>query len=262
MAVVAETTTHQIKSAEDLCITLFTQHARSSHSIDSSVEHIVSSGDVKQLKDLAVMIFQTCDIHGGKGEKKIFQLLMTSLARAKPAFAQALVSLVPEYGSWKDLWQLMLIPGEQGEQGQQRHQEQQMQSLQNTIDDLVKEQFAMDQESEWPSLLAKFLPREKSNHDLLARHFATLLFPLTHPKDRMRTYRKVCSFLNKKIVINNVKPSGKVWFMINNDRIPFNKHRDNGLTVQENIRALLDHEHYDMVRAVVDDVLREEADRL
>ena len=239
MAFVADTRTHQIK--EDLCITLFTNRDRSSQFIDSSVDHIVSSGDVKQLKDLAVMIFQTCDIRSGKSEKKLFQLLMTSLARAKPVLAQALVSLVPEYGSWKDLWSLILIQGHPGE------------CLQKAIDDLVKEQFATDQESEWPSLLAKFLPREKSNQDILARHFATLLFPLTDPKDRMRTYRKVCSFLNK----NNVKTSGKVWFIINNDHIPFNKHRKNGLTVT--IRALLDDKHYDMVRAVVDDVLSEEA---
>jgi len=247
MAFVAETTTHQIK--EDLCITLFTQRVHSSQSIDSSVDHIVSSGDVKQLKDLAVMIFQTCDIRGGKGEKKLFQLLMTSLARANLILAQALVSLVPEYGSWKNLWPLMLIPGNPGEQGH---------PLQKTIDDLVKEQFAMDQESEWPSLLAKLLPREKSNQDLLARHFATLLFPLTNPKDRMRTYRKACSFLNKKSTVNTAKKSSKVWFMINNDHIPyFMKHRKDSLTVT--IRALLDDEHYDMVRAVVDDVLGEDA---
>jgi hypothetical protein len=146
----------------------------------------------------------------------------------------------------------MLIPGQQGQQGQQRH------PLQKAIDDLVKEQFAMDQESEWPSLLAKLLPREKSNQDLLARHFATLLFPLTHPKDRMRTYRKVCSFLNKKSTANTAKTSSKVWFMINNEHVPyFMKHRKDSLTVT--IRALLDDEHYDMVRAVVDDVLGEDA---
>ena len=253
MAFVADTRTHQIK--EDLCISLFMQRVHSSQSIDSSVDHIVSSGDVKQLKDLAVMIFQTCDIRGGKGEKKLFQLLMTSLARSNVILAQALVSLVPEYGSWKNLWPLMIIPGNPGEQGQQGH------PLQKAIDDLVKEQFAMDQESEWPSLLAKLLPREKSNQDLLARHFASLLFPLTHPKDRMRTYRNVCSFLNKKSTVNTVntaKKSSKVWFMINNDRIPyFMNHRNDSLTVT--IRALLDHEHYDMVRAVVDDVLGEEA---
>lgn len=237
MAFVADNRTHVIKSTEDFCISLFTQRIHNNESIDSSVDCIVSSGDVKQIKDIAVMIFQTCDIHNGKSEKKLFQVLMTSLARAKPVLAQALVSLVPEYGSWKDLWQLMIIPG---------------QPLQKTIDDLVKEQFATDQESEWPSLLAKFLPREKSKQDLLARHFASLLFPLTDPKDRMRTYRRVCSFLNKKIGMNNVRPSGKVWLMINNDHIPFNKHR-------QSIRALLDDQRYDMVRAVVDDVLGEKA---
>lgn len=211
-----ETKTQGVKGSDvyteagvgDLRVTLFTQLVRGCQlvDIDSSVDRIVASGDLEKLKDLAVIVFQTRDVRGGKGEKKLFEHLMVSLAHAKPALAQALIRLVPEYGCWKDLWQLWIT----------------CTPLQKAIDDLVKEQFATDQESERPSLLAKWLPREGSKQDsgCLARHFAALLFPLTQPKDRLRTYRKVCAFLNKKIDTNEVKMCGKVWSTINPDHVP------------------------------------------
>ena len=192
----------------DLRVTLFTQLVRNclSSDIESFVDRIVALGNMEQLKDLAVIIFQTRDVRGGKGEKKLFQHLMTSLAHLMPGLANALIPLVPEYGCWKDLWQLWIT----------------CQPLQNAIDHLVKEQFTMDQESEKPSLLAKWLPREGSKQDnnVLAKHFANLLFPLAQPKNRLRTYRKVCAFLNKKIDTNEIKMCGKVWATINPDHVP------------------------------------------
>jgi hypothetical protein len=212
----SETKTQGVKGSDvyteagvgDLRVTLFTQLVRncSQESIDSSVRRIVASGDEQQLRDLAVMIFQTRDVRGGKGEKKLFQHLMSSLAIYAPSLAQTLVSLIPEYGCWKDLWSLWISAP----------------SLQKAIDGLVKQQFATDQESERPSLLAKWLPREGSKQDAgcLAKHFAALLFPLSQPRDRLRTYRKVCAFLNKKIDTNEVKMCGKTWADINPDHVP------------------------------------------
>lgn len=211
-----ETTKQGVKGSDvytedgvgDLRVTLFTQLVRNCQpaDIDSSVDRIVASGDEQQIKDLAVMIFQTRDVRGGKGEKKLFQYLMAALARVKPSLAQALVRLVPEYGCWKDLWRLWVT----------------CPPLQKAIDQLVKEQFTEDQESERPSLLAKWLPREGSKQDAgcLARHFATLLFPLTQPNDRLRTYRKTCAFLNKTIDTSEVKMCGKVWARINPNHVP------------------------------------------
>jgi hypothetical protein len=211
-----ETKTQGVKGSDvyteagvgDLRVTLFTQLVRGcqAQDIDSSVRRIVASGDQQQLRDLAAMIFQTRDIRGGKGEKMLFQNLMSSLAQHAPSLAQSLIPLVPEYGCWKDLWSLWISSP----------------PLQAAIDALVKEQFAADQESERPSLLAKWLPREGSKQDAgcLAKHFASLLFPLTQAGDRLRTYRRVCAFLNKKIDTNEVKMCSKTWSEINPDHVP------------------------------------------
>jgi hypothetical protein len=91
--------------------------------------------------------------------------------------------------------------------------------LRQKIDIILYDQFRSDQESEIPSLLAKWLPREKSDK-ALAIHFSTLLFPLTPSIDRLKVYRKTCSYMNRILDTTEIKMCSGNWSSIHPDRVP------------------------------------------
>ncbi len=189
-------------------VVLFTQLVRDQTEsyIDMCVEDIIETNNAQMLIDLAVMTFQTRDVRGGKGERDLFYKLLIAIHKRKPEWTPFLLELVPEYGCWKDLWTLANNQA----------------SLLELIDRVVHEQFMIDQESEHPSLLVKWLPREGSKYNDLAIHFADVLFPLT-PKEegqRMRIYRKTLSYLNKKAETAEVKMCANTWSELNPRRIP------------------------------------------
>lgn len=49
-------------------------------------------------------LFFSRDIRGGMGERRLFRICFAWLVDQKPALAEKLLSLVPEYGRWDDLW--------------------------------------------------------------------------------------------------------------------------------------------------------------
>lgn len=157
-------------------------------------------------RDFAVMAFQTRDVRGGKGERDLFYHMIAAITRVRPEWTQPLLDLVPEYGCWRDLWALW----------------KQYPHLQSFIDVTVKKQFELDQESAHPSLLVKWLPREGSKYDTLARHFAALLFPFTpyEKGGRMRMYRRTLAYLNKLVDTTEIKMCGRTWANITPSRVP------------------------------------------
>lgn len=50
-----------------------------------------------------VLVFQTRDVRGGKGERRLFQTMFVKLTERYPRTAVSLVPLIPEYGRYKDL---------------------------------------------------------------------------------------------------------------------------------------------------------------
>ena len=192
----------------DLRVTLFTQLVRGLHreEIHKNVAQILPKG-VEYVRDLIVMAFQTRDIRGGKGERQLFHHLIVAILQKQPSWSKALLELVPEYGCWRDMWELYNYLGEE---------------QQNAMDQIVLERFRLDQESQHPSLLVKWLPREKSKHDTLASRFAALLFPNT-PRtggQQLRVYRKTVAYLNKLCDTTEVKMCGGSWSTIEPKHVP------------------------------------------
>ena len=68
--------------------------------IQEKVRSILTTGEDKDLKDLVILTFHIRDIRGGKGERDIFQNLLTLLP---PILVKATLKLVPEYGCWSDI---------------------------------------------------------------------------------------------------------------------------------------------------------------
>lgn len=194
----------------DLRVAFFTQLVRglSSNQITEYVQRILATGNQAQMKDLIVMAFQTRDVRGGKGERDLGRLMLAAICQTHPAWAEDLLGLVPEYGCWKDLWKLY----------------QEVPSLQKVIDKVVHRQFLLDQETHKPSLLIKWLPREGTKYDELARHFAALFFPLTPPANgqRMRTYRRCLATLNRHLDTTEIKMCDKEgqWTEIRPKNVP------------------------------------------
>lgn len=193
----------------DIRVSLFTMLVRDldAAKITRSVQAILKNGCNEMIRDLIVMAFQTRDIRGGKGERNLFYHMMTAILDERPQWARTVLELVPEYGYWKDMWQLWMNNEP---------------SVRAVIDEIVKEQFDEDKGSERPSLLIKWLPREGGELHELAVHFADVLFPLTPKADgqRMRAYRKCVSYLNKLVDTTEVKMCDRTWAAIQPKKVP------------------------------------------
>ena len=126
------------------------------------------------------IIFQTRDCRGGKGEKQIFYQAMQWLHGVQPESVEKNLSLIPFFGTWKDLLQLaVLLPALEKP------------VLTIIADQLRKDRQVLESGLGNVSLCAKWAPTEKHTFDNKKRYalkLAQLLFPKT--KNAMVLYRK------------------------------------------------------------------------
>ena len=195
------------------CVALFTMLNRDLEYdyIEKAVNKIVCSGNLNHIKDLYVMAFQTRDVRGGKGERDLFYHLFHALYKTNGGLTSKFISLVPEYGCWKDMWKLA----------------QHIPHLGNDILATARTSFIVDQINYNSgksnlSLLAKWLPREKSKEfPGIAQLCANLFFP-SEPSftRRMSLYRKTVSNFNKTLKTVEINMCGKSWAQIKPDAVP------------------------------------------
>jgi hypothetical protein len=164
------------------------------------------------VRDLFVMAFQTRDVRGGKGERKLFYNFFLALRKIDQATTTELLPLIPEYGCWRDLWELMhMVP-----------------ELEWAILEVAKKQFEKDYdylvagEANKMSLLAKWLPREGSGtYPGAAQKIAKTLFPNEKSeRKRIILYRKKVSAMNKALKTVEVNMCGRSWASITPDAVP------------------------------------------
>lgn len=180
-----------------------------SEKIQAGVEAVLAISSKEALEDLCVLLFQTRNIRGGKGERALAYDMLAALEKKQHALSVALLSLFPHYGCWKDLFVL----------GQNA-------AFRETVLDLTIKQFAADNaamktEGGKVSLLAKWAPREKSFNGLLAKWLANRLF--THSailSERMKAYRRMISALNKHIDTVEVKMCARHFADIEPSHVP------------------------------------------
>ena len=82
------------------------------------VSKVISTENVEDIKSLFVLMFQTRWCRGGKGEKKLFYELFSTLYSTHKALCLDLMELIPQYGYWKDfrLLNACMIAGEKVDQ--------------------------------------------------------------------------------------------------------------------------------------------------
>jgi Domain of unknown function (DUF2828) len=186
------------------------------------------------IRDLWVMAFQTRDVRGGKGERVVALELFAVMAERFPATAQALLPLLSEFGSWRDMFYLMV------------HHEH----LKSGAMAVVSKQFWADRaamkakkspsllaegckegsatpslsllaEGRSLSLLAKWMPREKAQtFKAVYRYIIKSLYPDLETEARSRQYRKHVSEMNKALQTTEIKMCGKEWAMIKPGQVP------------------------------------------
>ena len=198
----------------DYRVSLFTMLNRGLEQsyINDYVGKIYGRAKRDEMRDIFVMAFQTRDVRGGKGERRLFHNFMSALYNHDKLAIQKALKLIPEYGCWRDMWELLRAVPE----------------LETDVLNVVKEQFVEDlvkchsgQQSKM-SLLAKWLPREGSGtYPGLARKIAnfTHLFEDSERK-RMVKYRKDTSAMNKALKTVEINMCGKTWRDIKPEAVP------------------------------------------
>ncbi len=200
----------------DLRVTLFTMLNRglSGSYIEENVNNIFNEENVDKIKDLFVMAFQTRDVRGGKGERALFYTFITSLYNKRPDVVKKLLTLVPEYGCWRDMWEL--------------YNRSKDDDMKNAILDVAKSVFFADLVKNGSgdvnnlSLIAKWLPREKSGtYPGFARKVCNHFYnDVSSARKRIIQYRKDISTLNKALKTVEINMCGKEWATIKPDAVP------------------------------------------
>ena len=166
-----------------------------------------SAATPAELADLVLLAWQTRATRNlGKGERELFYQMVELL----PVEAVlATVHLVPHYGCWKDMFELLARPLDG--------------AIKAKIVELVKEQLNADEaaldaatpggEAPKLSLLGKWAPREGSSYDRkakLASLIATAMFGANKPAAQ-RKYRQLVAKLNAALGTTEVLMAANRW---------------------------------------------------
>ena len=189
--------------------------------VQAGVEAVLQMPSREALEDLCVLLFQTRNIRGGKGERTLAYDMLGALDKKQHALSLALLPLFSQYGCWRDLFKLA-----------------ENSVFRDSVLDIAVNQFAIDnaalsKEGGKVSLLAKWAPREKSHGSLLAKMLAKRLFTDSLVvSEKLKSYRKMVSALNKHIDTVEVKMCDRHFADIEPSHVP-------GRALQKYRRAFL-----------------------
>lgn len=145
------------------------------------------------------VLFYSRDIRGGQGERDTFRVILRSLAKNHTETLVKNLHLIPEFGRWDDLFVLLNT------------------NVHFEVLAIISNQLMLDSNSDKPSLLGKWMKSENTSSKesrKIARCLRTSLG--ISPKQ----YRKLLSYLRKKIDIVESKLSDKRYEDINFEKLP------------------------------------------
>ena len=190
--------------------------------ITTGIDTILLSNDKQMLEDLFVLLFQTRDIRGGKGVRDATVTMVKHLLQNETTrrLMLDLLDLIPEYGSWRDLKMLIL--------DSKNKWAEYSTDLENRILDLFCDQLTKDSPvTASPSLAAKYAPREchdSRKEKELAKQLALRMFPgdshSVKISQRLASYRKMVSRINKEIDTTEIKMCGAQYAEIDPAKVP------------------------------------------
>ena len=172
----------------------------------------VAKGDPTAVADLFVLAFATRNCRGGKGEKDLFYKMLLMLSDAFGAeTVEPLLSVVPEYGYWKDILQLVAL--KPTERIATRCIELYADAIKADEAELAKA--TAEKRTPKLSLAGKYAPREGGAFDKkagLATKLALKLHGTSANKPAaQRRYRKLVASLNAALNTPEVLMASNRW---------------------------------------------------
>lgn len=148
-------------------------------------------------------LFYVRDIRGGLGERRLFRTVITGMAKENPNYLIPLISMIPEYGRYDDLWCLLDT------------------GLASQVLEVVKAQLMQDitdmTAGKGISLLAKWLPSPHASSTTTKRYARKIY---KHIGVTERDYRKSLSRLRRYLDVVEVKMSNRQWDDIVYENVP------------------------------------------
>lgn len=148
-------------------------------------------------------IFYARDVRQGPGERRLFREVMLRMSDYESAKVAHLIKLIPEYGRWDDLINLLDT------------------KLQSLVVDIIRNQLKQDHaakvEGESVSLMAKWLPSVNASSKETVRR-GKLLAKLLGMSEMQ--YRKMLSEFRRYLKVIEVKMSAKDWSSIDYAAVP------------------------------------------
>lgn len=151
-------------------------------------------------------LFYVRDVREGLGERRSFRLIMQYIAENNQDVAMSVIDLIPEYGRWDDLVELIECNNA---------------NISNEVIDIIHFQLEEDKrnikENKSISLLGKWLPSINASSKDTIRRGKYIANALGYtPKQ----YRKLLSELRKHINVVECKMSAKQWNEIDYSKVP------------------------------------------
>lgn len=204
-------------STSDMKADLYVRLNRGLKEVDliGQIDAIIGGASPQDLVDLWVLAFQTRDIRGGKGERDLGRMMWLRLASHMPAAASATVGLLPEYGRWEDINQL--IHGMGSDQWLLRHALMVQIAAQLRKDDAI---LASGSGAKL-TLVGRHVPREHDNRPkdkALAKELALLMYP--GDEKRNKKYRQLVARLGRALEVPEVAMSAGQWSSLKPAKMP------------------------------------------
>lgn len=158
-------------------------------------------------KELAMKwLFYARDVRGGLGERRLFRAVMNSLAQYDINAVRSVMRLIPKYGRWDDLVELIAVPGY---------------DLTDEVADIISIQLQQDMVGarcgEPISLLAKWLPSVNTSSPATRAKAIRLCEAMCISQ---ASYRKTLSKLRAYLKIVERDMSAQRWGDINYEAVP------------------------------------------
>lgn len=204
---------HQ-KYINDPRVILYTGLVRGAfeHDVRMNFNELITKYSDQALIDAAVIAFHTRDVRGGKGERQLFYSMMCEFFTIEPELAISLFELIPDYGSWDDMFTMAA----------------QYPALKEILLAVAAKQLVEDEKNIMLgrpiSLVGKWAPREDKHFKGIAKDFAYMLVGsqrITAKHSQiMAAYRKRLARLNVALQTVEVYECANRWDEINPIQVP------------------------------------------
>lgn len=148
-------------------------------------------------------LFYLRDVRGGLGERRAFRAIITALTNEYPEKMAKLISLIPEYGRFDDLYVLFGTKVEK--------------DVLSYIWEQIEKDRALQKEGKPISLLAKWLPSENTSSDV-TKAYAKIIRKYKNVSSK--EYRKYLSSARSYLKIVEKDMSANKWNEINYEAVP------------------------------------------